>query len=444
MEITVYYFEKLLNKLNVDINLSSNFFLLLIANGVSNFLQFIATTVIIKFYPPETFGIYSLYISITLTISLIVNSGLLYSLIKVVSKSHNETDDSNARAIVITTSILEGLLLLITIIITYLFKPNLIRWLNLQPDQAYIIELSLITASLITITELIKAVIQSTNTRLLIRYSFYHSLIRILTLTIILVFRRADVLWLVLWMYIVPLGTLSIIFSKYVKPLFNTQMITRTKIVESLRFVVNYSKWMAISSFLYPQLSIIVIYLIAHSTSPQSVGLFYAGLTFTSIFGLLNITLRQLFLPTVNKFNTNFEVINYYKQLKKFAPIYLLISAGLLMVFSILCYYIFGLKYRESLPIFIITGSATAIVVFFGQLNLLSHTFSKPKINALQVLTQTALLTIGGVFIINTFSNILIPLSILYAGVLLLGEMASSVYIIRKIKSLPTNELKAI
>ncbi|MCB1183288.1 oligosaccharide flippase family protein [bacterium] len=163
----------------------------------------------------------------------------------------------------------------------------------------------------------------------------------------------------------------------------------------TLKRVFSYGKWVAVSSIAFAVLWRVPIFSLNRQENLEQVGVFNAGMTFVAIFVLLNTSARTLILPRVSAMSTNDERIRFRSSAMKFAVPYTLVMAVAIGAIALVQFFVLGPTYRAAVPVFLILGVGTAVMMFAGLFNSLVHAHGVPSMDAKANLAKIVVLLLA-------------------------------------------------
>lgn len=399
--------------------------LLLAANGASNLVQFAVTVWVARVTSPEIYGVFSIFISVMMTISMVINAGLPFTLTRLVSI---EQQQSSKQPILQAVLLLELSLGALVVAALSIFSSQFTTWLQISTIHESLIPFAGITALLLAIVDYYRGLFQAE-----MRYDYLagiamsYAVFRlagggIVYFTAIGSIPIATFLGV---LYTLPLALLVLIFGRSIIPRLGIGQVSIVRVCQQTKLVFRYTSWVALAKFGYPLLMQIPMFLLAAHASTEEVGVYSAGFVFAMVFNLFNFSARQITEPIVSRFTRLTQVSLYLRRLWSLTPFYLLGAAGLITGMGMLMLQLLGPQYATAFPVFLITSSATALVILLGQMNLLAHAIYRPDISTYQVGIQIVMLSVGGYIIaiqptVNAFQ-----MAIWFAIVIVGGEVGS-------------------
>ncbi|MCL5958222.1 MAG: oligosaccharide flippase family protein [Chloroflexi bacterium] len=407
--------------------------LLLFANGVSNLVQFVINIAVARMTDAAEFGVFSTLISIAMTASLLINAGSTVSLVRLLS---GEQEERAGRFILQAVVMMELTLAMLMLGAAMLVTPQITVWLQVPEAHQVLVPLAIATAVSLTLLDVCRAFFQAKG-----KYSYlawtalaYAAARMVCGGAVILTSSgeiRVETIFLAT--YTVPTLLLLMVFDRGPIAYLGFPHIAIDEVLVQMKRVIRYTQWTSVSSIGYPLLAQLPVFFLASGVSQREVGLYSAGASFAVVFSLLNLSIRQITLPTVSRFTTTDEVFTFLRKLRSLLPIYLLCSALVMVVMGFGITLLLGEKYRESLPVFLAIGSASACSIAVGQANLIAHALYKPHIGAYQTIIQGVALIVGLYLLVACGLSGALDIALWFGFVIAVGEILTFAFILRLI-----------
>jgi len=199
------------------------------------------------------------------------------------------------------------------------------------------------------------------------------------------------------------------------------------KMFTTILSLLSYSKWVTIASISFNMGQHLPRFFLAIMSTPQEVGQFSMGITFTMFFSLLDDTVRTILFPYITSQNSPAAIRRTQQMLVRKFPSYLIAMVLIICFLVGTQQVIVGPQYSESIFIFIITSISLGLVIYIGIGTMSWHALLMPQVNAI-----TNLIRVG---MVGAFCWILIPFvgtmgaALAYAIPLLMGEIAQLVFL---------------
>jgi len=391
------------------------------ATVTNNLVGFIANIVAARELGVEGFGMFSLAFATATMIGAIGDFGFNLTMIRLFNKYQK---DPEKQTVVLGTALSFKVLLFIFIVTTcWPLGSLLAQFLRVGSTETELFTLAVLTGGLLFFWSYLESYLESYRSfEKLTAYIFAFAAARFVCLLIAYSLSPENPLaWLVAT-YTIPV---TIIILAGVVPKGHKLISITIKQLDisfqMLKEVLSYSKWVALSSIAYISLLNILRYILAICGSTAEVGIFSAGITFAMAFSMLNTSVRMVLFPKVTAFETSERMNSYLTRICRVAPYYLVFAAAGIGVLGIGQWFILGSEYKIALPVFLVTASALAVVIFLGLGTMLLHTMMKPEIDALVNVGRFGLMVLLAFILIPQFQAF--GAAIAYAVTILAGEL---------------------
>lgn len=424
-------FKKISKYLGISQSVSLELSLMLLANFINNGINFVANIIIARKFGYEVFGLFSIAVNIALTTLTFSEFGMNLTMVRLY-KLHAE-DSHKSQAVLLWNFYFKCVVFAIILLIAAIFSKSFSIMQIRSPGKSALIAFALITGGILGFWSYLKAFFQSLNLLKNIAYmTFLYAILRLVFLIYFVIFSlsvNAEVIFL--GTYFIPV-ILSLAFATY-KHLrrLDFKGVNKKELTHIGKEVINYSKWVAISSVFFALIQRSMVFIAALHSDIKKVSLLSAGLVFTMVFSLINDSARQVLFPKIAQLSLS-GIISYKKKIFKIMPIYFLFSALLIATLSVFMVFSLGGKYHESLFIFWISGSGVALATGIGFYTMLVHTLQKPYIDAYINIGRLILMVFLGSILAKAYS--IIGIVFAYAITIVFGEVLMGVLISRYIK----------
>jgi O-antigen/teichoic acid export membrane protein len=352
--------------------------LLAAANVTNNAVTFLTGLVLAKFYSIEEYGFYSLATQILLLTQVSFDIGLGLAMVRLSASANVE------RITQLATSSLLARLLIIA------FGSTLFLWIFPLPEFASEI-LSVRTSTVVV--PIIFGMLLSlwTHFRFLFQakadyksyacFTLAYAALRVLGILSLMVSDvepRAE--FALALLYGLPVAAL-IIFEAFRGAHISQFRVPKT-FLSDIKSLFSYSRHVALSSFLYPLVSIAPLLFVAPRDLVQFRADYGLALAFAAIVAPFNEAVRAVLVRTFSAINSNNEAINYVSRLYRGAPLY--VGASLIAIISVTGLFEILLKdeYPNALPAILVLLSANLAAVYLGTINSMAHFIGRPDWDA--------------------------------------------------------------
>lgn len=398
------------------------------ATIINSASAFLVNVFVAKSLGAEGFGIFSLAFSIASLTEIIGNFGFNLAVIRLFNKYKREPEKQN---LVFAVCLSFNFLFFVFLILFAIpLGKILTRALYLEASFSILFTISFITGGLLLFWIFLQAYLQAKQSfKLLTKYILSFAALRLIFLLILLVFPPSKPFSWFLATYTFPLFILILLLVvpqgyKLLPIVFHKSRCS----LEIFREIINYSKWVALSSVSYIALPHVVRFVLARETSLEEVGIFSAGMTFTMVFSTLNTSIRAVLFPKVTALESSKEMVEYLKKIKFLMPFFISFSMVSIIFLGFFQRVLLGERYIASLPVFLVSASALSIVLFLSLGTMLIHTMMRPEMEALIELIRLFLVFLLSYFIAK---NGALSVTIVYSIVLLGGTIIKLVIVRR-------------
>jgi len=412
-------------------SLKGPLFYVTFATFINNFVSFAIQIAAARALEVQEFGIFSLAISVVFLTEIIGEFGLNLATIRLFNKYNEDPKKQEILlgSVFIFKSGIFICLLLFSLPISQLFAYRLVGGEN---KNWTLFGVALVTGGLLFFWTYLQSLFQCYRQfNKLATYIILYSGLRLVTLVIIYTLIGGGSLTWLLSIYTIPTFILFVLgIIPIVKKLGVLSIIGSQASISILKEALGYSKWVALSGIAYTAMLYLVRFILAARTSIEEVGIFSAGMTFTIVFTNLNTAIRAVFFPKVTSFERREEIKRYLSRLSKIAPYYAMLALLGIACLGFLQWAVLGEKYRQALPVFLVTAVAFAISVFISTQTMLLHTMMRPDMEAKVDILSLIILTILTYFVASYFGAF--GCAFLYSGVSM-ARAWSKVIIMNKI-----------
>ncbi len=251
-------------------------------------------------------------------------------------------------------------------------------------------------------------------------WTIAYAVLRLVSVALVYLLGQLSAIRWLLWVYTIPVFLLIVVqlpkFWAILKPAIERLQPSW----QPLRDVFAYSKWVALSVGAYTAMPYLVRFILAQRSSIAAVGIFSAGMTFALAFTTLNTAVRTVLFPQVTALNSAEKMKRYLRKLKNFAPKYLVVALLGIGLLSFLQWVLLGERYREALPVFLVTVPSFAMVLFIGMETMLLHTMMRPELDAYVDITRLLIVVLLSLLVAPLGAT---AVAVVYAGSLLGGAI---------------------
>lgn len=412
--------------------------MVLIANAFNNLFTFIAEIFLAKKFGPETFGIFSLSVSIMMIVYMLSDMGFNLTMVRFFNLYSNSRKKQNQ---LFTTLLLVKFIIMIALCVLAIpLGTQLTKLFRLTYGQKTLFILAVASGGILSLWMYLQNLIQSLKQfSKLASFITLYGLVRIFFFAIMLLTSGATLL---------PINALGSIYTLpsivvtamglilYAGYLFASGVPAFTEIKSILIQSLNYSKWVVISGICYSFNYRIVQFILGTLSTQKELGYFSAGLVFTVAFITLNYAVKTVFFPYVTEMDKITDINQHFIRLKKTLPYYAFLVITGIILLSLVQVAFLGKHYSNALIVFWITSTSLAASIFMGLISMLLHTLMHPEIDAF--------VNIARLIVVGILSYLFIPLygaiggAVAYSISLLLGD----IYLVVKVKQLLNQKIK--
>lgn len=372
------------------------FLLLFLANGFSNFVQFVSSLLLARTLGPEQFGVFSFFVTVAQSLSLFIDLGLCATMVRLAS---GKSDHSNRQQMVYVTAGVQAFIYLLALAVLI---PAASRLLTLfeQQGQFALYYLAIGMAGAIVVQWLIKSVLEVYQSILLLAgFTALYAVLRSLLFALAYVLVEQDLRAYFLALYLLPLIATCLIYAailivRYRRRILGGTMTTPSgpadSVMRSASELFHYGKWM-LSQPIYSMLYLIPIFTLSRSSAFE-LGIYSAAFTFSAIFPLINTSIRQITMPMVSRFTSREELEAYLLQVRRKTPLAIVVAAAIILTMGGILLFVLDDRYNSAFGVFCLLGSAMAGTILLGQYNIVSHVFRRPDLLMVMTIAEALVL----------------------------------------------------
>lgn len=400
------------------------------ATLANSLMGFVVNVIAARTLGAEGFGVFSLAFSVATMTGTIGDYGFNLTVIRLFNKYQREPETQN---MVLGVALAFKSLLFAFLAITSLHLGGFLALsLGTGIIESELFSIALITGGLLFFWTYLQSYLQSYRSfGQLAAYIFGYAALRAVCLGLALAFFPKNPQAWILATYTIPVAVL--IIWGLIPRRMNAMCIALRKPnvgFEILKEMLDYSKWVALSTIAYAAMPYMARFILAMYSSVAEVGIFSAGMTFTMAFTTLNTAMRAIVFPQVTAFEGKEQINRYIARLKTIAPYYSVAAIAGIIVLGFMQWVVLGGEYRDALPVFLVTGGAFAVVLFLGLGTMLVHTMMKPEIDAWTNVGRLCLMIILSLLLVPTYGSL--GESVAYVVPLLIGEILMFLYVIKR------------
>jgi O-antigen/teichoic acid export membrane protein len=384
--------KKILNMFRLGGKISS-VFILLCANVFNNIVTFVVNILLAKKVGPENFGIFSLAVSVMLMVHFIFDIGLNLTLVRFFNIYRK--NEEYQKLVLSSLLILRFAILVMLIVGSFVIAPVLTKMLELADSYSALMILAIITGGILTLWVYFQSYMQAYRKFVnLAIFIIGYAALRIAFLAVLFL-STADISNLTKTLgalYSLPALVIVIISIMPVcLRMLKSRSLLGKNILQPLREVLTYSKWVAISGISFSLILRAIQFVLAFRSSVYELGILSAGFVFTVAFSTLNMAIRAVFFPHVTSFEKIGEMKAYYMRIRKIGPYYAIFAVISIFILAFIQVTLLGNEYMNALPVFAITSGALSLVIFLGLWSMMVHTLMHPEVDAIVNLVRLAI-----------------------------------------------------
>ncbi|MDM7266231.1 MAG: oligosaccharide flippase family protein [Aquificaceae bacterium] len=361
-------------------SLLSQVSLLTTAHALIGFLGFLINLLAARELGPEKFGIFSIAYATVTYLASFGELGIGATMIRFYNKYQDDKEMQNR---VLGASLLFVSFIALTFV---LFSPVLsnlfVEFFGLGSALKSVFMLSIFSGSFFILWMYLQAFLQAHRQfKKLAFFLFTYSFLRCITLAIIYFKLPESIIGWLIASY-----TLPIFFILFLVIFKSLRILSETfqdfgKTLRTLRDILNYSKWLALSSIAGSGLLYLPRLILAKVSSTEEVGIFSAGVNFAMALTILTSGVGNAIYPQVTAFNKE-QIKKYLNLLKKVIIFYILLSIVAIALLGLFLWIALGEKYLRSLPVYFVVSFSLMISLALYFISILIHTFMKPEVIA--------------------------------------------------------------
>lgn len=406
--------------------LSAQVGLIFLANLVNNGTAFLVNILVAKYFGTEIFGLFSLVTTVAMTTLGLSEFGMNLTMVRFFKRCNE--DELGRRAVVLANLCFKMQILAVLVLGGFLFAGTLSQFLANGEAPEILMGVALASGGVLGLWSFTKALLQSLDRfSTIAALTFVYAALRMIFLVGFLAMdgEEAGVGWLFAGLYLMPIGVVLILSWAGLRSLLAWGGVSGRDVWVMLTQSIGYSKWVAAAGIAYILVQKSLVFVVAASTSLHEVALLNAGLVFTAIFSLINDSAQQVLFPKIAELKGE-EIGRFKGKIRKILPGYYFLSLVLLVAFSVIMGQVLGETYRQSLPVFWISGIGSALTTGLGFYSLMLHSVNRP--DALALINFVTLLGFSavGFWVASRFG--LLAVVAFHALILFSGELAKSAW----------------
>lgn len=397
---------------------------------INNLVSFIIQIAAAHLLGPQDFGTLSLAISIAFLTGTIGELGLGVASIRLFNKY--QSDCEVQQALLSSVLILKASIFVILISISLPLGKILSRSFSIEGFDHVLFAVAFITGGLLLFWNYLQTLFQCyRDFNKLAIYLLFYSGLRVFLLPVVYIALGGEPITWLLVIYTIPTAILfggGLILRSDNSAIF--PMAPLQAIIASLKEILLYGRWVALSTIAYTSMPYVVRIILAAYATVEDVGIFSAGMTFTMVFITLNTAIRSVLFPRVTSFEGQDRMRMYLTRLRKIAPCYFAVAIVVIIGLALLQWLILGYAYRAAMPIFMITACVFACTVFLGLGTMLLHTMMVPQIDSWVNVVRLGFMLVMAFVLIPSFHAL--GAAIAYVVPILAGEVWMFRYVYKK------------
>ncbi|GEM90768.1 hypothetical protein ODE01S_22020 [Oceanithermus desulfurans NBRC 100063] len=404
------------------------------ATAFNNLLAFVVNVVAARMLGAEGYGVFALAFAVATLVGLLGDLGFNLSMVRLFNKYQSEPE-KQSMLLGVALGVKGMLFLLLAVALWPLSKLLALR-LVADYTSNWLMATALLTGGLLFLWTYLQSYLQAYRAfKWLTTCIIIYSGLRLVGLPIAYIyFPRDPLAWLVTT-YTAPVLVLALfgVAPKGYKAISSLlkQPDARSAMLKEL---LKYSKWVALSGIAYTSMPYVVRFILATRASVEDVGIFSAGMAFTAAFSTLNTAVRAVLFPQVTALEGREAIERYIGRLVRMAPYYAGFAVLGIVGLGALQWAVLGEEYRLALPVFLVTSSAFATVVFLSLGTMLVHTMMRPEAEAYIELIRLCLVTLGSILVAPSGAiGVAVVLALFMVG----GTLAKLLMVRRWINELP-------
>lgn len=379
-------------------------FVVFAGNGLGQAINFIATIVILRQLGPENFGIYSAVIAFMIIVSQLADLGLNTAYIRYAVNAQN--DHRTQKVLSTTTVIIKIVIVCLILMVGIPFSSTISSTLFHNRVHSWVIIAAMAGAIGMIAWGFIQAVLQAKER--FFAYSLVNTINNLVKLLLVFCLSISNNLTLaaaVMATIIVPYLSLALDRATNRERLW-LRDIQRAEFRDALSKIWGLGRWITLSMLATMILTRMDVIILQIWGTPKEAGLYASATQLAMLIPLITGTITTVLLPKAASIQNNSDFFKYIKNSLLIIPILPIVFIPLLLLSDILISSIFGNDYREAIPIFKILILGHALGIAINPLSLVFYTINKAHLLTIMNVSQAAIFSLFGLFLIPKFGAI--------------------------------------
>lgn len=358
---------------------------ILSANVFNSFVTFVVHILFASRFGPEIFGIFSLAVSVMMMVNIFSDIGLNLTLVRFFNLYKENPVKQNS--VLSSLFVVRIAVFLFIIGVSFPLGYFLTRTLELESLHRSIFHVAIITGGLLTIWVYFQNYQQAHRNFVRLSYHIFgYGLLRILCVGVFLgvADQVLDDTSGFFSLYTLPVAAIILIgIVPIIRHILSPDAFKLRATLGVVGEAMKYGRWVAVSSITYALMLRVTQFVLAFRVSKYELGILSAGFVFTFAFSTLNMAVRAVYFPHVTALDKLKDMRAYLRQVRKNLFSFASVSAVMVILLSIIQIVFLSDKYRNALPVFLITSTGLAATIIMGLITMLLHTLMRPQIIAI-------------------------------------------------------------
>lgn len=400
------------------------------SNIFNNIITFITTYILANYLSAESFGLYSVCGTFTMTLYSVAEFGLGISLIS----AYGRADSAHVRD-AIMRSALQSRFIVSAVVIFLCFPIGiLISMSNILGDISHqAISIAVASAGSISLWAFLRATLQCKQD--FTGYSLNTIAYAMIRATLLLLLWSNSVTEPVLYLGCIYLIAPWLSFAKGIlKISISTKALTTAPDLSITKRIFRYGAWCTSSALLYPLCYTLPLYIINRSFGAKDAAAYAVCLLFVATIAPLNDSVRAYIIPKVTAFSSCSEALTHMRKISNLA--FKAISAS--ATGAAVCVGMYAVLYSEKFPgmsasVFVLVFTIS-LAAYCGVMNTVLHYLNIPRLDAAINLYRVT--SVGVVCLLLLPRNGPLAGAIATSVSVLSGEFILYIYLKRKLSNM--------
>lgn len=366
-----------------------------LSKSTSQGTLFILNVLIARTLLPESYGLWVTMINTLMLLSQLSDLGINTGYIRFGSTYLKES--TKLRVVHRLVLRIKFYICLAIIVIGLLFSKPLTVWLFKSTEYQLLIILAVIGSFCLSLFGYLVSFLQIKQWfYLLSKIEVVNNLIRVILIVVLLTTGVVKIDIYILIYCLVPLLIYLFCYFKFMRSEVCVEIEERRLYENQIaKDLIQFIRWVVISSFSVMLISRIDVYIIQYYYSTYEVGLYGSASQLAMIFPLITTSLTTVLLPKVSQMTQSQELDKYIRSIFKFIPAIVVFFVLIILFSHDLLSIVYGEQYHGVEDIFRILLFGTIIGTIINPISLVFYAIRKEKVltilNVIQLLIALAL-----------------------------------------------------